>query len=122
MKIGELASRSRVSERMLRYYEKEGLLRPGRTASGYRDYSDEDVAVVRRIVLFNSAGLTLRTIAALLPCILAGAAAQEPCEALKDRIGEKLEELDQQIAQLQESRNLLASIGIPRRPDASAGR
>lgn len=40
MRIGELARRTGVSERMLRYYEQEGLLRPARTTSGYRDYGE----------------------------------------------------------------------------------
>jgi MerR family transcriptional regulator, copper efflux regulator len=40
--IGALAKRARVATSVLRYYEKEGLLAPGRrTASGYRVYGPE---------------------------------------------------------------------------------
>ncbi|MEQ1800724.1 MAG: MerR family transcriptional regulator [Gammaproteobacteria bacterium] len=40
--IGALARRARVAPSVLRYYEKEGLLVPGRrTASGYRVYGPE---------------------------------------------------------------------------------
>jgi len=40
--IGALAKRARVAPSVLRYYEKEGLLRPGlRTAAGYRLYGPE---------------------------------------------------------------------------------
>ena len=40
--IGALARRARVATSVLRYYEKEGLLAPGRrTASGYRVYGPE---------------------------------------------------------------------------------
>ncbi len=40
--IGALARRARVAPSVLRYYEKEGLLRPGqRTAAGYRLYGPE---------------------------------------------------------------------------------
>ncbi len=40
--IGALAKRARVAPSVLRYYEKEGLLVPGRrTASGYRVYGPE---------------------------------------------------------------------------------
>ena len=38
MKIGELAEKSGVSVRSLRYYEQQGLLQPGRLMNGYRMY------------------------------------------------------------------------------------
>ncbi|WP_315745260.1 MULTISPECIES: MerR family transcriptional regulator [unclassified Bradyrhizobium] len=113
MKIGQLASRADVSERMLRYYESEGLLRPGRTAAGYRDYSENDVSKVRRIVVLNGAGFKLKTIGQLLPCALPEEG-REPCQALKDSIAEKIGELDRQIVELSESRKLLASMIAPR--------
>ena len=39
MKIGELAARTGVSIRSLRYYEQQGLLMPVRNENGYREYS-----------------------------------------------------------------------------------
>lgn len=53
MKIGELARRTGVSERMLRFYEEQGLLSPVRTAAGYRLYAEEDVARVAKIRLLS---------------------------------------------------------------------
>ena len=43
MRIGELSRRAGVSQRALRYYEEQGLLRPARRSSGYREYGPEDV-------------------------------------------------------------------------------
>ncbi len=41
MRIGELASRTGVSTKAIRYYESVGLLpEPARLANGYRDYDD----------------------------------------------------------------------------------
>ena len=48
MKIGEASRISGVSERMIRHYEKIGLIpSPARRDSGYRDYSDADVHRLR---------------------------------------------------------------------------
>ena len=43
MHIGELAKRSGISERMLRYYESRGVLSPRRSRAGYRQYSEADL-------------------------------------------------------------------------------
>ncbi|MGA5899329.1 MerR family transcriptional regulator [Streptomyces venetus] len=63
MLIGEVARRSGVSARMLRHYESLGLVRPsGRTGSGYREYSMEDIQRVFHIESLRSLGLSLREI------------------------------------------------------------
>ncbi|MBB6348937.1 MerR family transcriptional regulator [Nonomuraea muscovyensis] len=69
MRIGELHRRTGVSQRSLRYYEEQGLLRPSRLASGYREYDESDVATVRHIRTLLAAGLHTTTIADLLPCM-----------------------------------------------------
>ncbi len=69
MRIGELSRRTGVSERLLRYYEEQGLLRPERLPSGYREYRDGDVDAVRRIRTLLAAGLSTATIASVLPCL-----------------------------------------------------
>ncbi|GGR56010.1 HEAT repeat domain-containing protein [Streptomyces roseolus] len=63
MLIGEVARRSGVSARMLRHYEKLGLVRPSdRTGSGYREYRDEDIRRIFHIESLRSLGLSLREI------------------------------------------------------------
>ncbi|WP_326835404.1 MerR family transcriptional regulator [Amycolatopsis rhabdoformis] len=69
MRIGELAQRTGVSTRLLRYYEEQGLLAPGRGANGYRDYSESQVDVVAQIKGLLDAGLPTRIIQDLLPCL-----------------------------------------------------
>ncbi|MEU1213387.1 MerR family transcriptional regulator [Streptomyces sp. NPDC005791] len=69
MKIGELAQRTGISARMLRYYEEQGLITPQRGDNGYRDY---DVALVERaekIRCFLDAGVPTRAIAPMLHCV-----------------------------------------------------
>ncbi|MDJ1642189.1 MerR family transcriptional regulator [Streptomyces pakalii] len=63
MLIGEVARRSGVSARMLRHYESLGLVRPsGRTGSGYREYSGEDVRRIFHVESLRAVGLSLREI------------------------------------------------------------
>jgi MerR family transcriptional regulator, copper efflux regulator len=67
MRIGELAARAEVNIQTLRFYEREGLIRPPvRTASGYRSYTDRDLERVRFIRLCQGLGFTLREIHELL--------------------------------------------------------
>jgi DNA-binding transcriptional MerR regulator len=50
MQIGELAERTGVTQRTLRFYEEKGLLKPpSRMEGGFRLYSEEDVVRVERI-------------------------------------------------------------------------
>jgi DNA-binding transcriptional MerR regulator len=72
MRIGELAAKSGVSVRALRYYEEQGLLRPERSPSGQRHYPDEAVERVGFFQDMYAAGLASRNIATLLPCIDTG--------------------------------------------------
>ncbi|MFZ4150747.1 HEAT repeat domain-containing protein [Streptomyces pseudogriseolus] len=61
MLIGEVARRSGVSPRMLRHYESLGLVRPtGRTAAGYRAYTEEDIRRIFHVESLRSLGLSLR--------------------------------------------------------------
>ncbi|MEW9552642.1 MerR family transcriptional regulator [Nonomuraea sp. NPDC050783] len=63
MLIGEVARRSGVSARMLRHYEALGLVRPtGRTGSGYREYSGEDVRRIFHVESLRSLGMSLREV------------------------------------------------------------
>jgi DNA-binding transcriptional MerR regulator len=61
--IGEVARRSGVSARMLRHYDALGLLgQVGRTGSGYREYSGEDIERILHIESLRALGLSLREV------------------------------------------------------------
>ncbi|MPZ49777.1 MAG: MerR family transcriptional regulator [Dehalococcoidia bacterium] len=64
LQIGEVADRTGVTQRTLRFYEERGLLRPpSRMDGGFRLYSEDDVARVEQIKrLQNLLGLTLAEI------------------------------------------------------------
>jgi DNA-binding transcriptional MerR regulator len=69
MRIGELAERTGVPARMLRYYEQQGLLTPARTPNGYRDYGEPLADRVIQIRGLLDAGLPTRIIKQILPCL-----------------------------------------------------
>jgi len=57
--ISVAAELAGVHPQTLRIYERKGLLGPARTLGGSRRYSDEDIALLRRIQELTSAGLNL---------------------------------------------------------------
>lgn len=60
MLIGEVTQRSGISARMLRHYDRIGLVTPsGRTAGGYRDYSESDMRRLLHVEGLRSLGLSL---------------------------------------------------------------
>jgi DNA-binding transcriptional MerR regulator len=64
LQIGEVAERTSVTQRTLRFYEEKGLLRPPeRMEGGFRLYSEEDVTRVEHIRrLQDLLGITLAEI------------------------------------------------------------
>ncbi|MGW1890090.1 MerR family transcriptional regulator [Streptomyces sp. NPDC002004] len=122
MLIGELARRTGVSERLLRYYERVELIRPERRANGYREYADETVETVRQVRALLAAGLPTRVISQILPCATDGNALR-PCPGVLDRLRAQLDVLDRRAADLAVARDLLRrTIADTETPAAPADR
>ncbi|MFD0417688.1 MerR family transcriptional regulator [Streptomyces sp. NPDC127108] len=111
MFIGELSRRTSVSTRGLRYYEQQGLLRPRRRASGYREFDESDVATVRRIRILLDAGLNTDLIREVLPCMTdEGAILAPTCEEMAQDLKRERERMSSSIEQLQAAHAMLSSI------------
>ncbi|MEN8321206.1 MerR family DNA-binding transcriptional regulator [Acinetobacter junii] len=107
MKIGQLAKRTGVSIRMLRYYEEEGLLNPIRSESGYREYSVQEEELVHRILVLSQAGLKLDAVRLLLPCISVQQLEINPCEQVLSSLQTELDNMDEKLEKLIKSRRIL---------------
>ena len=67
MKIGEASTASGISQRMIRHYEKIGLIpAAARRDSGYRDYDERDVHTLRFIGRARDLGFPIEEIRQLV--------------------------------------------------------
>ncbi|MET8609292.1 MULTISPECIES: MerR family transcriptional regulator [Streptomyces] len=109
MRIGELARRSGVSERSLRYYESQGLLVSERSPGGHREFGEWAVDRVVRIQALYAAGLHSKKIARLLPCMrdADGGPNEFATARLVDELAEERDRIDRLIADLVRSREVL---------------
>ncbi|NKY58232.1 MerR family transcriptional regulator [Nocardia flavorosea] len=108
MRIGELAQRTGVSHRLLRYYEEQGLLTAQRTGGGFREYAPTAPDTVHQIRALLAAGLPTRAIRDILPCAHGPAPTLEPHPDMLVLLRAELASLDSRITCLRENREILA--------------
>lgn len=104
MKIGELADRTGVSVRALRYYEEKGVLTPDRTPSGYRIFADSDIHKVAHIQTLLAAGLGMDLIGEILACLSGESLLLDDC---RERLEAERRRIIGDIDQLVHTRSLL---------------
>jgi MerR family copper efflux transcriptional regulator len=86
LQIGQVAERTGLSLRTIRFYEENGLVRPtSRTDGGFRLYSSDDVARLEVIKRMKPLGFTLEEMQELLT-LLAGLSRTPGDAALVDRL------------------------------------
>lgn len=106
MLIGDVAARTGVSAKTLRFYEHRGLLHePARTAGGYRDYDERAVERVAFIRRAQEAGLTLRQIGEVLAVRDDG---RPPCTHVERVVAARLADVEQRLAELERVRDELS--------------
>lgn len=106
MGIGAIAKRAGVGVDTVRYYERAGLLEPRqRLASGYRRYTDDEVARLRFIRRAQALGFSLKEIHELLSL-----STRRDVARVKRTAEAKLKDIDARIAELQRVRGGLAAL------------
>ncbi len=99
--IGDLAARAGVNTSAIRYYERRGLLRADERRSGQRRYRTDSLRRLVFIGMLQDAGLALDEIDGILR-----ATNVAEWKAIAAR---RLDLLDDEIARLQHSRDVLAA-------------
>ncbi|GGT21227.1 MerR family transcriptional regulator [Nonomuraea spiralis] len=97
MRIGELAERTGVSTRSLRYYEQHGLLSARRGPNGYREYAEEDIKLVSEIRSLLSVGFTLEDTRPFVDCLRSGHSSGGSCSESVEVYQRKIVQIDEEI-------------------------
>jgi DNA-binding transcriptional MerR regulator len=106
MQIGEVADRTGLSLRTIRYYEEVGLVRPSsRTQGGFRLYTEPDVARLNLVKRMKPLGFSLEEMRDLLSALDeldASAGGESARDALIDRLAAYRAAAEQRCVALRE--------------------
>lgn len=108
MNIGEVAARSGVPAKTIRYYEEIGLIPPAdRGTNNYRDYGAREVETLRFIQRARSLGFGVREVANLLELYRDRKRASHEVKKLAKQ---HIAEIERKIAELEAMRATLADL------------
>ena len=62
MLINEVCNLTGLTKKAISYYEKQGLLKPKKSNNGYREYSEEDIALLNEISLYRKLDIAIKDI------------------------------------------------------------
>ena len=103
----EFAELAGVTVRTLHYYDRLGLLKPGRNGSGYRLYRESDLERLEQVVALKFLGLPLKDIRELLDS--APAELPDALRLQRRALEEKRRLLDRAIAAIREAEAVVAT-------------
>ncbi|WP_081585868.1 MerR family transcriptional regulator [Tsukamurella sp. 1534] len=104
IRMRDLCARTGATPRMIRHYEKTGILAPGRQSNGYRAFTEEDVQTVLDARCLIEAGLSATETAELVGIVCGEGVPPEELDAALVRIAERRTVLDERIDQLVSAR------------------
>ena len=108
MRIGAAAEQAGVNVQTLRYYERRGLLpRPPRRTSGYREFPDDAVRIVRFVKRAQDVGFTLDEVQELLRLRNDTRRDRARIRAVTER---RVTQVEQKIAELQAMKKALSHL------------
>jgi Cu(I)-responsive transcriptional regulator len=119
VKIGDVAAASGISERMIRHYEKIGIVPPAaRRSSGYRDYDERDVRTLQFNRRARDLGFAIEEIRQLLELWQDRSRASADVKALALARADELRRKERELRDMRRSlEHLAASCHGDDRPD-----
>lgn len=66
MLLNEIINEVGMTKRAVKYYEEKGLLTVDKDSNGYRNYSEQDVKILKRISVYRKLGIGIKDIQSLL--------------------------------------------------------
>src|SRR5215471_11451396 len=114
LRVLEFAQLTGVTVRALHHYDRLGLLRPGRTTSGYRVYGARDLERLEQIAALQFIGIPLKRIRAMLD--RDGLELQDALRLQRSVLEQKRRLLDRAIQAIRKAEQ---SFAAGRRPDAA---
>ena len=108
LRIGEVARRTGLPVKTIRYYCDQGLLQPrARSESGYRLFDEENLAELTIIRSLRAMDVSIPELARILEVRRAGVC---NCSVLKDSIAAKMESINLRIDELAAMKDELARL------------
>ena len=108
LRIGEVARRTGLSVKTIRFYCDDGLLQPkGRSDAGYRLFDDENLAELTIIRALRSMDVAIPELSRILEVRRSGLC---NCSVLKESISTKMASIDQRISELSAMKDELARL------------
>lgn len=113
LKIGDFSKLSRVSVRMLRYYDEIGLLKPAETDrfTDYRYYSEAQLPAVCRIQALRDMGFSLSEVRELLPVYHDRRLLADRLDVLREELARQRDALAERMLLLDTARERLRKEG-----------
>lgn len=97
MTIKEVEEKTGLARSNIRFYEKEKLIQPTRNmGNGYREYSEEDVEVIKKIAYLRTLGISIETIHRLILGEI----------SLHETLRIQMEKLDEQMVNLEQAKEI----------------
>ena len=115
MNIGEVAERSGLPAKTIRYYEEIGLIQPARGANGYRSFDQNDLHRLAFLGRARGLGFTIEECRALLALYADRSRASADVKRIAQ---EHLRQIDLRLIELQEMRDTLADLVVSCAGDA----
>ncbi len=109
MKIGDAAAESNLSVKTVRYYADTGLVTPGRSESGYREYDATTVQKLRFVARARGFGFSVAECRELLSLYEDDGRASADVKRIAEA---KIEALDRKLAELHELRDELSRVAM----------